>query len=151
VHFSVQSTHVHLLVEAQSRRALIEGMRGFGVSLTRRINRLIFRRGRLVAERWHGHALNSPRAVRRALVYVLANARKHGERVGAIDPLSSAPYFGGFVEFREGAPSGIYPKLVPRCVPSQPLPAARSWLLARGWLRGGRISVLETPKRGPLS
>jgi putative transposase len=148
VHFSVQSTHVHLVVEAQSRRALIEGMRGFGVSLTRRINRLIFRRGRLVAERWHGHPLKSPRAVRRALVYVLANARKHGERVAAIDPLSSAPYFDGFLEFREGAPIGIYPKLVPRFVRSRPLPAARSWLLARGWLRSGLISVFEVPRSG---
>jgi hypothetical protein len=42
VHFSVQSNHVHLLVEAQSHRALVEGIRGFNVSLARRINRLLF-------------------------------------------------------------------------------------------------------------
>jgi REP element-mobilizing transposase RayT len=103
VHFSVQSNHVHLLVEAQSHRALVEGIRGFNVSLARRINRLLFRSGRLLAERWHGHPLTTPRAVRRALVYVLANARKHGEAFGALDPLSSAPYFGGFCEFPDGA------------------------------------------------
>jgi len=76
VHYSVQADHLHLIVEARDRSALIEGMRGFSVSLTRRINRLLFRRGRLVATRWHGRALSSPRAVRRALVYVLANAKK---------------------------------------------------------------------------
>jgi hypothetical protein len=48
---SVQSTHLHLIVEADGHRALIEGLRGFNVSLARRINRLLFRRGRLLAER----------------------------------------------------------------------------------------------------
>jgi putative transposase len=46
VHYSVQADHLHLLVEAVDRRALIEGMRGFSASLTRRINRLLFRKGR---------------------------------------------------------------------------------------------------------
>jgi putative transposase len=147
VHFSVQSTHLHLIVEARDRRALIEGIRGFNVSLARRVNRLLFRRGRLLAERWHVHALTSPRAVRRALVYVLANAKKHGESVGAIDPLSSAPYFCGFREFPDGAPVGADPKLVPRFARSrsQPLPAPRSWLLGTGWLRCERISICERP------
>jgi putative transposase len=148
VHFSVQSTHLHLIVEAQDRRALLEGVRGFNVSLARRINRLLFRRGRLLAERWHGHPLTTPRAVRRALVYVLANAKKHGERTGAIDPLSSAPYFNGFREFPDGAPVGSEPKLVPRFARSQaqPLPAPGSWLLGTGWLRHDRISIHETPR-----
>ncbi len=114
VHYSVQADHLHLLVEAFDRQSLIEGMRGFSVSLTPRINRLLFRKGRLVADRWHGRALGSPRAVRRALVYVLANAKKHGERVGAVDPLSSAPHFRGFREFAPRSPAELEAKLVPR-------------------------------------
>jgi hypothetical protein len=147
VHFSVQSNHVHLLVEAQSHRALVEGIRGFNVSLARRINRLLFRSGRLLAERWHGHPLTTPRAVRRALVYVLANARKHGEAVGALDALSSAPYFGGFCEFPNGAPAGRHPHLVPPFARSraQRLPVAGSWLLRVGWLRHALISIHEAP------
>jgi putative transposase len=149
VHFSVQSNHVHLLVEAQSHRALVEGIRGFNVSLARRINRLLFRRGRLLAERWHGHPLTTPRAVRRALVYVLANARKHGEAAGALDPLSSAPYFDGFVEFRDGPPVESHPHLIPRFARSraQPLPVASSWLLRVGWGRHALISIHEAPRR----
>jgi REP element-mobilizing transposase RayT len=147
VHFSVQSNHLHLLVEARSHRDLVESVRGFNVSLARRINRLLFRRGQLLAERWHGRALTTPRAVRRALVYVLANAKRHGEHAGAIDPLSSAPYFDGFREFPDGAPIGAAPKLVPRFAESRsgPLPVANSWLLGAGWLRHQRISIHEAP------
>lgn len=143
--FSVQSNHLHLLVEAETRRALIAGMRGFNVSLARRVNRLLFRKGRLLAERWHAHALTSPRAVRHALVYVLANARKHGALASGLDPLSSAPYFGGFREFPDGAPIGAEPKLVPRFARagSHPLPVASSWLLRTGWLKHARISIHE--------
>ena len=114
VHYSVQADHLHLIVEALDRRALSEGMRGFSVSLTRRINRLLFRRGRLVADRWHGRALSSPRAVRRALVYVLANAKRHGEPVGAVDPLSSAPHFRAFHEFAPRSPAECDAEVVPR-------------------------------------
>jgi putative transposase len=88
VHFSVQWDHLHLIVEALDRRALLEGMRGLSVSLARSVNRLLFRRGALSADRWHGHALATPRAVRHALVYVLANAKKHGHATEPLDPLS---------------------------------------------------------------
>ena len=146
VHYSVQSNHIHLLVEALDRRDLLEGVRGLSVSLARRINRLLFRKGRLIADRWHGRALTTPRAVRHALVYVFGNARKHGEPVGGIDPLSSAPYFRGFREFPSKAPCESDPKLVPRFARGDPPPAPRSWLLSNGLLRRARISVHELPR-----
>src|SRR5690348_15157854 len=71
-----------------------------------------------------GRALTTPRAVRHALVYVFGNGRKHGERVGAIDPLSSAPYFRGFREFSSKAPCELDPKLVPRFARGDPPPAS---------------------------
>ena len=73
VQYSVQADHLHLLVQASSTDCLVSGMRSFSARLVRRVNRLLFRRGRLLPERWHGRALSTPRAVRRALVYVLAN------------------------------------------------------------------------------
>jgi hypothetical protein len=146
VHYSVQADHLHLLVEAIDRRALIEGMRGFSVSLTRRINRLLFRKGRLVADRWHGRALGSPRAVRNALVYVLANAKKHGERGGAVDPLSSAPHFRNFREFAPRSPAEVEGKLVPPFARATSPPAPSTWLLRRGWLKHGQISIHKTPR-----
>jgi hypothetical protein len=145
VHYSVQADHLHLIVEALDRRALIEGMRGFSVSLTRRINRLLFRKGRLVAARWHGRALSSPREVRRALVYVLANAKKHGEPVGPVDPLSSAPHFRRFREFAPRSPAECDAKLVPRFARSTSPPAPSTWLLGKGWSRAGAISMHDAP------
>src|SRR5262245_61966555 len=40
VHYSVQSNHVHLLVEAEHERALARGMQGLCVRIARALNRL---------------------------------------------------------------------------------------------------------------
>jgi REP element-mobilizing transposase RayT len=92
VHYSVQSNHVHLIVEAAERRALTAGIHGLEARLTRYINQLLNRRGPLWADRWHGRALASPSEVRNALVYVLANFRKHASHPmpHGVDPCSSA-------------------------------------------------------------
>jgi REP element-mobilizing transposase RayT len=147
-HFSVQENHVHLLVEAESRRDLLGGMRGFSVSLTRQINRLLMRSGSLLADRWHARALKTPRMVRYALLYVLANGRKHGVTTGLVDPLSSAPYFAGFRQCAGRAPCVVEPRLLPRSVRSRPPPivAPATWLLCNGWRRGGLLSIHDTPK-----
>jgi len=79
VHFSVQDTHVHLIVEADDTAALIAGVRGLEISIAKRINRLTFRRGTFWADRWHGRDLTTPRAVRHALVYVMSNGKKQRE------------------------------------------------------------------------
>ena len=60
--FSVQSTHIHLIVEASGKSALSTGVQGLAVRIARRVNRLWKRRGIFFAE------------VRNALVYVLQNA-----------------------------------------------------------------------------
>ncbi len=75
--FSVQHDHVHLIVEAKDKRALSSGVRSVAIRIARYVNDLLGRRGRLWADRWHGRALRTPREVRNALVYVLANFRKH--------------------------------------------------------------------------
>ncbi|MEO8902532.1 MAG: transposase [Polyangiaceae bacterium] len=106
VHYSVQENHLHLLVEAEGKRALSSGIRGLMIRIARRVNQLIFRRGRFWADRWHGTALTAPRQVRNALVYVLKNRCKHAvskdksvhassprstpAQHGALDPLSSS-------------------------------------------------------------
>jgi REP element-mobilizing transposase RayT len=135
VHFSVQWDHLHLIVEALDRRALLEGMRGLSVSLARSVNRLLFRRGALSADRWHGHALATPRAVRHALVYVLANAKKHGHATELVDPLSSSRYFDGFHELapRRRAEDSVFG-------------CSRTWLLRTGWTRHRLISIHEAPR-----
>ena len=139
VHHSVQSNHLHLIVEAASAAALSAGMRGLAVRLARRVNRLLSRRGRFFADRWHGNELTSPRQVRNALVYVLQNHAKHARsRHFAIDPLSSAPHFDGFATPRASSPRAARSR-------AGPLIVASTWLLRVGWKRHGLIRQDEVP------
>jgi putative transposase len=79
VAFSVQSNHVHLVVEAHDAPTLSRGVQGLAIRLARAVNRVLDARGRVFRERFHARELRTPREVRSALVYVLLNARKHGE------------------------------------------------------------------------
>jgi putative transposase len=149
VHFSVQSDHLHLIAEARDRKALLGGVRGLSVSLARRVNRLVFRRGRVIADRWHGRALSTPRAVRHALVYLLGNFRKHEQLAGgSVDPFSSAPYFAGFLQLAHCAPAvGDLRRVAGiELARGSPVLEPRSWLLRAGWRRYGLISIHEAPR-----
>jgi REP-associated tyrosine transposase len=77
VHYSVMGNHIHLLVEAQDRRALSTGMQGLGVRVARRLNAVMGRRGHVLEERFHAHILRTPTEVARARRYLLHNARQH--------------------------------------------------------------------------
>ena len=139
VHFSVQSNHLHLLVEASDRGRLSAGMKGFGVRLARNLNRLLGARGRVIGDRYHARALTTPREVRNALVYVLFNHKKHGRGKANIDPCSSARFFHGWSERplipkARGSPGGW------------PLPLAETWLLKSGWKRMGELDPFESPE-----
>jgi putative transposase len=151
VHYSVQSNHLHLIVEAAERRALTAGVHGLEARITRYINELLMRRGPLWADRWHGRALKSPREVRNALVYVLANFRKHASRPvprGA-DPCSSGAWFHGWrgIDQQRGPPplAGRAPP-VPKTDEKVPVSGPKTWLLREGFLRAGRVRLDESPR-----
>jgi putative transposase len=154
VHFSVQSNHVHLIVEAAERRALTAGVHGLEARITRYVNQLLMRRGAVWADRWHGRALKSPREVRNALVYVLANFRKHSSRPvprGA-DPCSSGAWFHGWrgLDVQRGPPP-----LASRAWPlgnedeKVPVSEPETWLLRKGFLKAGRVRLDEAPRPDP--
>ena len=85
-HFSVQSNHLHLIAEAESRVSLARGMKGLEVRIARGVNQALGRRAALFAERYHAHILKTPREVRYAIDYVLANWFRHaGREVGPYD------------------------------------------------------------------
>jgi len=99
VHYTLQSTHAHLLVEATDGAALGRGMMAVGARLARAVNRAYRRCGPVLAERFHARALRTPREVRNAIAYVLLNARRHARRVWsdlAADPASSGRWFDGW-------------------------------------------------------
>lgn len=142
--FSVQDDHVHLLVEASDAAALTAGARGLAVRISRGVNRRLGRRGRLWADRYHARELASPRAVRNALVYVLANHKKHRASAAAIDPCSSGAWFTGWkAELRTVYAFDDVRRW--RGVPPPIAPPA-TWLASTGWLRRGRIAVDESPR-----
>ena len=138
VHYSVQSNHLHLLCEADDKRALARGMQGLAIRIARRLNRAAGRTGKLFADRYHLRVLESPTEVRHCLLYVLRNGVKHGvSPAGPVfDVYSSAMYFDGWTE-----------RLRLRLLDDgeRPVATARSWLLATGWRRGGPISLRDLP------
>ncbi len=134
VEYSVQSNHLHFVVEAQDERALGRGMKGLLVRLAKALNRAWERSGRVIGDRYHALVLKTPCAVRNVLVYALQNARKHGAHILGIDPFSSGPWFEGWAD------------RAPRA--DRPLPRPNSWLLSFGWTKGGLISTREMPRGG---
>jgi REP element-mobilizing transposase RayT len=137
VHFSAQGDHLHFLVEADRGRALSEGMQGLSVRLAKGLNRMMGRRGKVFADRYHAHVLRTPSETRNALAYVLLNHRSHMLRIreraegGPIDRFSSAAAFDGWSDHAAES----------RRVTSAP----RSWLLNAGWKRRGLLSMRERP------
>jgi putative transposase len=142
VHFSVQSNHVHLLVEAHDRRVLARGMKGFAVRVARHVNGLLSSRGNVWADRYHARPLRTPREVRNALVYVLFNHRKRGGRAGN-DPCSSIMFL---EEWANAGASGD--ERAPPVEERQPVEAARTWLMSRGWKRLGPLDTKARPTPG---
>ena len=138
--YSVQRDHVHMMCEAKDRRALARGVQGLLIRVAKALNRLWGRRGSVFADRYHDRVLRTPHDVRRALAYVLNNARRHGLRLAqAMDFFSSGPWFNGWRE-----------KFTARGVPEvRPVAEGRTWLLREGWRRRGLIGLTEVP--GPVS
>ncbi len=143
VHYSVQANHVHLICEAADAPTLSRGIQGLAIRMARALNRVMGSKGQVFAERYHAHILRTPSETRRAICYVLQNARRHGAQYGQtyspgwIDPCSSAVFFTGWRE-PTGPPAGPVP-----------VACAHSWLLLTGWKKAGLISRAEVPgKRG---
>jgi len=139
VHFTVQSNHLHLLVEADDKRALSRGLTALSIRIARALNRELRRKGRVFAERYHARDLQSPREVRICVTYVLLNNRRHSGISGlgretrvVLDPCSSAAKFDGW---RADVQVIARP---PFCEPvDEMVLPARTWLLGTGWQKAG--------------
>jgi len=111
VAFAVLSNHFHYIVEASDKVRLARGVQGLAIRVARSLNRHWKRRGQVFRERFFARALRKLQAMRRAFIYVLQNARRHGIPLppGEPDPFSSGPWFRfwrGRVE-RPGDPSPV--------------------------------------------
>jgi len=120
VHYSVQGNHLHLVVEAPDESSLARGLQGLAVRIARGLNRMMGRKGKVFADRYHGHVLRTPSEVARSVAYVLGNFFVHtmrrGERIDDAEP----------DEYSSAIVVETGPPLVA---------AARTWLLMVGWRR----------------
>jgi REP element-mobilizing transposase RayT len=145
VHYSVQRNHLHLLVESAGKEALGRGMKAISARVARAAQRAFGLSGPVLHGRYHLRILRTPREVRRALAYVLLNARKHWrERHGSapsehLDAASSGRWFDGW---RRVPGSREPPAVVPELREGAP---PHTWLLSIGWRRHGRVDPVETP------
>jgi len=121
VYYSVQSNHLHLILEAEDQTALSHGMLGLTIRVARAINRALGRRGKVFADHYYARELRTPAEVRRAIRYVLDNAMLHAGGDPQTDP----------------------------CASTVPLVAPHSWLLRIGWRRSRAgplpVNAWETP------
>jgi REP element-mobilizing transposase RayT len=114
VHYSIQGNHLHVIVEVEDATALSRGMQGLAIRCARAINRVLHRKGKVFADRYHSHALIARREVANAVQYLMNNARHHGDETPR-DPYTSQRWLWRVPD--EGAP----------------VRAPRTWLLRVGW------------------
>lgn len=143
VHYSVQDTHLHLVVEAADRAAMTSGMRRIGIRVAKQLNKAMGRpRGKVLGDRYDEQHLETPRQVRNALGYVLCNFRKHYWKEQRrrcernwLDPFSSAEFFDGW----KGRPAMVHTRQ------GGPVARARTWLVTTGWRGRGLIACDLVP------
>jgi hypothetical protein len=138
-----------LILEAQGKNHLGKQMQSLGISFARRLNSRLKRKGAVLRERYHVHILRTPSEVKRALAYVLSNAFRHAGSKGriALDAYSSAAIvadetwrallgrsWATIVGFPEGHSPDEDEAL--RAAVRELITEPRTWLLARGWIRG---------------
>jgi putative transposase len=146
VHYSVQASHLHLIVEAAGKEALGAGMKSVSARFARAIQRVFGQRGPVLFGRYSMRILATQGEVRHALAYVLLNARQHWfERFGEappvrVDEASSGRWFDGWsrpppaaAASQDGAGGG----------PEVARP--RTFFLSWGWRRHGLIRPEEVP------
>jgi putative transposase len=138
VEFSIQTNHVHLIVEADDDRALSSAIRSFEARVSKVLNHHVLRRrrGRVWGDRYFRVDLTSPKQARHALAYVLQNAHHHRVlAAGVKDPISSARWSTRYVTRAE----------LP--LETSPTSPSRTYLLNVLWERTwpGAISPGEVP------
>lgn len=119
-HHSVQGNHLHLIVEARDAQALSRGTQGLCVRIAKALNRLMGRKGKVFADRFHSHVLRTPREARNAIAYVLGNARIHALRLGRPALVGADAYAAGPGDGANASRAVVPP---------------RTWLLRVGWMR----------------
>ena len=85
LHYSLQTNHIHLIIEADNNEILSSGMRALTITFAKGL-----KMGRVQLERYHLHVLRGVRETRNAIYYVLFNRQKHENgKLSRIDAYTS--------------------------------------------------------------
>jgi putative transposase len=89
IHFSIQGNHLHLIVEADSTKALSRGLQGLCIRIAKALNAMMELAGRVFSDHYWSRLLRTPTELVNAIRYVLGNSQHHyGEK--GVDRFSSA-------------------------------------------------------------
>ncbi len=142
IYFSLQSNHVHVIVEARDRVALSRGMQSFAINAARAIHETVAGCGKVWKFRYHARQIKSASHARSAVAYVLNNWRRHRRDLECkaamsahVDPYASWHAYRPWAE-KFSVPVG-YEVL--------PVSAPRTWLLRAGLKGQKRIDEWEIP------
>ena len=141
--WTIQSNHLHLVVEAGSSLALTRNLQGLQVRLAKGWNRLWKRKSPVFAGRFHARLVGPKEDPRRLLAYVLKNHMRHGRVDGpCFDGASSSLWMDVWLERdlweRERGRMGIGQGPVPVAEPkTEGMKAA---------LRPGALSLFGRPR-----
>src|SRR5579862_3396172 len=80
VHYSVQTNHMHFIVESEGTKELSSGMRGLMIRMARALNKVMERKGRVFSDRYHIEIVDNPRQAHNTLRYVVRNHEHHAGR-----------------------------------------------------------------------
>lgn len=135
LHFSIESNHLHMIVECENNRALTTGMKSLAGTLGKTIRKICGGTGAVFKGRFHMRVLRNPTQRKNGLAYVLLNQSKHEGLIPYVDRYSSAEHFRAWKKLL-GKRMG---PLLPRSPRSRELPSylslPQSWLIREGWLR----------------
>jgi hypothetical protein len=122
IHYSLQSNHIHFILEAQNNEIMTRGLRSLTITFAKGL-----KKGRVQLERYHLHVLRGVRETKNAVHYVVFNQQKHtGMKKAYIDEYSSLGSIKDLGKLAKEARMAImYRKMAPLSVLDAPI----SWLL----------------------
>ena len=128
--FSIESNHIHMLIEVKSNDTLKRGLLSLQGCVTWGLRRVFKYFGEVFVDRFHLHAIKSPREMKHALGYVIFNHAKHCGIAWFRDVYSS-----GFAqhEFAANVRQTRAPKWQSEI--ESVMSQATSWLQQTGWKR----------------
>ena len=133
-HFALESNHIHFIAEADSNHDITKGLISLKTSIAWAFKRIFLFHGRIFVGRYHMRALRTPTEMRRVLRYVLFNHAHHCKTEDFADVYSTVFAFRAvdvlIGKQLIGRPA-YWQTEIANC-----LAEARSWMQAKGWMRG---------------